>query len=74
MFSAISSVAVARRRLWHSRCTSMVREDARKAIGTDRHRMQVMLIALLAAALGFNPAVRAQDVLTASTVKAIGRE
>jgi quinol monooxygenase YgiN len=70
MFSATSSIAVARRRLWHSRCISMVREDARKAIGTDRHRMlQVTLIALLAAAVGFNRAVRAQDVPTASRVQ-----
>jgi hypothetical protein len=39
-------------------------------LGTSHHRVSPLaMVTLLAAALGFNPAVRAQDVATASAVQ-----
>jgi hypothetical protein len=65
--SAISSIATAYRKDWHSRCTSLFRGSAGNALGTGRHRMSSLaMVALMAAAFGFNPAARAQDVPTPS--------
>jgi hypothetical protein len=70
MLSAISTIAVDCRRDWHSRCTSVYRGNACKALGTSHHRMiPFAMVALLAVAFGFNPAARAQDIPAPSTAK-----
>jgi hypothetical protein len=65
--STISSIAMARRKDWHSHCTFLWRGNACNALGTNHHRMfPVAMVTPLAVALGFNPAARAQDVPTPS--------
>jgi hypothetical protein len=67
MLSAISLMAMACRADWHARCSSMYRGNVCIGDGQSHHRMySLAMIALLASAFGFRPAVRAQDVPTAS--------
>jgi hypothetical protein len=63
-----------RRKDWHSRCTSVCRGNVCNAVGTSHHRLFLLaMVTLLAAAFGFNPAVRAQDTPIASGVQVLAQ-
>ena len=65
--SAISSIAMVCRNDWHSRCTSMCRGNACKVPGTSHHCMfPPVVVTLLGAVFGCDPATRAQNAPTAS--------
>jgi quinol monooxygenase YgiN len=63
--SAISSIAMAWWKDWHSRCTSLSQGNACNGPGASNHRMfSVAMATLLAIAFALSPAVRAQNVST----------